>query len=298
MGHHHDHAPANYRRAFALGMVLNVGYILIEVGFGLASNSLALLADAGHNLSDVLGLGLAWAAHHLSQIKPSQRRTYGWRSSTILAALFNSLILLIAVGGIVWEALRRFGQPASISAGAIIWVAALGVAVNTLTAVLFYRGRKRDLNIEGAFLHMAADAAVSLGVVLAGVGIHVTGWAWIDPLTSLIVALVIFLATWQLLAESANLVLHAVPQGIRLDEVRRLLRELPGVESLHDLHVWAMSTTETALTAHLVKPAAGDDDALLMQAAERLYAEFGIEHVTLQIERSPLRCPQAVDGSV
>lgn len=300
MTHRHDHAPANYNKAFAFGVALNVAYIAIEVAFGLLVNSLALLADAGHNLSDVLGLLLAWAAHYLSQIQPSGHRTYGWRSSSILAALFNAIILLVAIGGIVWEALRRFVEPQAVAGTTVMWVAAVGVIINTVTALLFFAGRKSDLNIRGAFLHMAADAGVSVGVVVAGFAIHLTAAQWIDPVTSLLVALVILVGTWGLLRDSVNLALHAVPKEIDLSEVRQYLLDLPGVQRVHDLHVWAMSTTETALTAHLVKPRIENDDALLAEASHQLHHRFNIGHVTLQVERdaNDSRCRQAPDDAV
>jgi cobalt-zinc-cadmium efflux system protein len=297
---HHHHPPANYNRAFAIGIGLNVAYIVVEVVFGLLVNSLALLADAGHNASDVLGLVLAWGAHLLMRVTPTDRRTYGWRSSSILAALFNALILLIAVGGIAWEAIRRFGQPQPIDAATVMWVAGVGVVINTATALLFFKGRKGDLNIKGAYLHMAADAAVSAGVVVAGLAIYATGQAWIDPLTSLVVATVIFIGTWDLFRESVHLALHGVPNQIDSGEVRQCLLEFPGVESVHDLHIWAMSTTETALTAHLVKPSIENDDELLAEASHELHERFHIEHVTLQVERcaDAARCRQAPDDAV
>jgi cobalt-zinc-cadmium efflux system protein len=300
MSHDHNHGRLNYNKAFALGLALNVVYIVVEVVFGLLVNSLALLADAGHNLSDALGLVLAWGAHYLSQIKPSERRTYGWRSSSILAALLNALILLVAVGGIVWEAIRRFGEPQEVVGASMMWVAGVGVVINGATALLFFKGRKGDLNIRGAFLHMAADAGVSLGVVVAGLGIYVLGWQWLDPVTSLVVAGVIFISTWNLLRESVDLALQAVPKKIDVNQVRNYLVCLPGVEHVHDLHIWAMSTTETALTAHLVKPAIDNEDLLLAEASRALHDQFGIEHATLQIERNAdtAQCRQAGTDAV
>jgi cobalt-zinc-cadmium efflux system protein len=285
--HHHHHEAPNYNRAFGIGVALNVLYVLIEAGFGFVAGSLALLADAGHNLSDVLGLVLAWGGHYLAQLPPTARRTYGWRSSSILAALFNALLLLAAIGGIAWEAIRRFSAPEPLGGVTVMAVAAVGVAVNTATALLFLRGRKHDLNIRGAFLHMAADAAVSVGVVLAGWGILATGWYWLDPAVSLAIALVIFLGTWGLLKDSLNLAMHAVPENIDPGEVREFLAALQGVDEVHDLHIWAMSTTETALTAHLVKPDVGDHDGFLRDVAHALHDRFGIEHATLQLERDP-----------
>jgi cobalt-zinc-cadmium efflux system protein len=288
MGHdHHHHHGANYNRAFGIGIALNVIYVATEAGFGLASGSLALLADAGHNLSDVLGLLLAWGGHYLGQLPPTARRTYGWRSSSIMAALFNALLLLAAIGGISWEAVRRFWEPQPTAGTTVMIVAALGVVINTATALLFLKGRKSDLNIRGAFLHMAADAGVSVGVVLAGWGILATGWKWLDPAVSLVIALVIFVSTWRLLKDSLNLAMHAVPEGIDPTEVRKYLATLSGVDEVHDLHIWAMSTTENALTAHLVKPDVGDDDAFLAYVAQELHDRYGIEHATLQLERNP-----------
>ena len=300
MPHDHDHGPASYNRAFAVGVVLNVIYVVIEAGYGFWSGSLALLSDAGHNLSDVLGLLLAWGGHALARLGPSPRRTYGWRSSTILAALFNALILLAAIGGIGWEAVRRFFEPAELGGTTIIAVAAVGVVINTATALLFLRGRAHDLNIRGAFLHMAADAGISLGVVIAGIGIYVTGWTWIDPATSLLIVLVIFIGTWGLFKDSVNLAMDAVPKGIDPGEVGDYLSGLRGVVAVHDLHIWAMSTTEAALTVHLVKPSVEDDDQLLKDAQCELHDRFGIEHVTIQVERSadPLHCRQAPSHKV
>ncbi len=264
---------------------MNAIYIVVEAGCGLAFNSLALLADAGHNTSDVLGLILAWGAHYLARLPASERRTYGWKSSSILAALFNALILLVAVGGIVWEAIHRFLAPVEVGGMTVVWVAGVGVIINTLTAILFFSGRKHDLNIKGAFLHMAADAIVSVGVVIAGLIIAFTGAAWVDPLTSLLVAAVILIGTWGLLKDSANLALHGVPPEVDLAEVRDYLQQLPGVCGVHDIHIWAMSTTEIALTAHLIRPEVQDDDQLLADLSHELHERFGIEHVTIQIER-------------
>jgi cobalt-zinc-cadmium efflux system protein len=300
MNHPHHHGHTDYNRAFAWGIALNAGYILVEVVFGLFVNSLALLADAGHNLSDVLGLVLAWGAHYISRAKASDRRTYGWRSSTILAALANALILLIAVGGLVWEAIRRLAEPSPVGGVTVMWVAALGVVINGITALLFFSGRRRDLNIKGAFMHMAADAAVSLGVVLAGLGIYLTNLPWIDPATTLLVALVIFVGTWDLFRDSVDLAMHAAPRQIDVGQVRDYLSQLPGVDCVHDLHVWAMSTTQTALTAHLVKPRIEDDDQLLAEVTNELHDRFGIEHATLQIERNAeaAMCRQAGEDAI
>ncbi len=288
----HVHATVNYNRAFALGVGLNVIYILIEVGYGLAVGSLALLADAGHNMGDVLGLLLAWGGHYLAQLKPTRRHTYGWHSSTILAALFNALILMVAVGAIASEAIQRFWHPVNVSGTTIMAVAAIGVVINALTAMLFFKGRHQDLNLRGAFLHMAADAGVSLGVVIAGLLTTLYGWAWTDPVVSLIISTVIFVGTWGLLKESVNLAMNAVPMGIDPVEVERFLAKLPGVVEVHDLHVWGLSTTETALTAHLVMPEVTDPDACLLDITAQLSSQLGIGHATLQIERSEtIACP-------
>ena len=286
MSTHADGATSRYGHAFALGVTLNVIYVALEAGFGFWTGSLALLSDAGHNLSDVLGLLLAWGGHTLARVSPSQRRTYGWRGSTILAALFNALILLVAIGGIVWEAARRFTSPVIELPGiTIVVVAAIGVVINTATALLFLRGRKHDLNLRGAFLHMAADAGVSGGVVVAGLGVYYFGWAWIDPVTSLVIAAVIFAATWGLFKESMNLAIQAVPEHIDPSDVASYLAGLEGVAEVHDLHIWSVSTTETALTVHLVKPQVTNEDDFLHRLKEQLHERFDIAHITVQIER-------------
>lgn len=295
-GHHHgglghSHAPANFGSAFAIGTALNLGFVVVQVVFGLFAHSLALLADAGHNLGDVLGLLLAWWASHLVKTAPTERRTYGLGRSSILAALANAVFLLVAVGGITWEAVRRFHDPTPVAGGTVIWVAALGIAINTATALLFMSGRKGDLNVKGAFLHMAADAAVSAGVVVAGIAILYTGWHWLDPVTSLVINAVIVWGTWGLLRDAANLALDAVPTGIETTVVRRYLESQPGVVAVHDLHIWALSTTQTALTVHLVKPDAGIDDSLLVRTCEELREKFGIAHSTIQLERGDAAHP-------
>ena len=297
---HHDHTPTDYGAAFALGVILNVIFVAVEAGYGWWANSLALLADAGHNLSDVLGLLIAWGGYALSKVSPSKERTYGWRGSTILAAMFNALILLIAVGAIAWEAIGRFTDPNEVPAKVVIAVAGVGVVINTITAMLFMRGRQNDLNIRGAYLHMAADALLSLGVVLAGILIAWTGWFWIDPTTSLVIALVILIGTWGLLKESVNLALHAVPKGINVDDLHHFLGQIPGVTQVHDVHVWAMSTTEFAMTAHLVKPSGDNNDQLLRETAESLHHRFNIGHTTIQIERdvNEANCGQADEGTL
>lgn len=282
--HAHAYEPARHDRAFALGVGFNVSFVLIEAGFGFYANSVALLADAGHNLSDVLALLLAWGATALASGPPSERFTYGLRSSTIWAALANAIALLLAVGGIAWEAVARIAHPAAVESGVVIAVALVGVAINSATAVLFLRGKEHDLNIRGAYLHMAADAAVSLGVAFAGAAMLWTGWAWIDSAVSLVISAVIVWSTWGLLRESLALSLHSVPDGIELTAVREYLAHLPGVVAVHDLHVWAMSTTETALTAHVVMPAGQPGDAFLERASHELEHRFRIGHVTLQIE--------------
>lgn len=282
---HHHQAHSDYNRAFAIGVALNVVFIIIEAVFGLLADSLALLADAGHNLSDVLGLLLAWGASYMVKRKPTERHTYGWRKSSILAALMNAIVLMAAIGAIAWEAIRRINDPVPVGGQTIITVAAIGVVINTTTALLFISGRTHDLNIRGAFLHMAADAGVSAGVVAAGLVIFTSGWQWIDPLVSLVIAVIILIGTWGLMRDAFNLALDAVPKGIDPRAVSEYLAGLPGVESVHDLHIWAMSTTETALTAHLVKPDPKDDDILIEKAGRELHEHFGIDHVTLQWER-------------
>lgn len=295
MGHDHDHGSGNYNRAFGVGVALNLAFVAIEAVYGLRAHSLALVADAGHNLSDVLGLLLAWGAAALSSQRPSPRRTYGLRRTSILAALANAILLLIAVGAIAWEAIRRLQQPEPVASGVVIAVALAGIGINTATALLFLRGRKQDLNIRGAFLHMAADAGVSAGVVVAALLMQRTGWLWLDPAVSLAIAVVITIGTWDLLRGSVNLALDAVPEGIAPDQVEVYLAGLPGVLAVHDLHIWGMSTTHVALTAHLVKPELENDDRLLAEACRELHDRFGIEHATLQIERSEVvaRCAQA-----
>jgi len=283
--HKHHHKQTDYSHAFKIGLILNVGFIIIEVVFGLAADSLALLSDAGHNLSDVLGLVLAWGAGYLAQREASDRRTYGWRKSTILAALFNAIILLVAIGGIGGEAIRRLNDPSHVAGATIIWVAAVGVIINGLTALLFMSGRKSDLNIRGAFLHMATDAGVSAGVVLAGIGILITGWQWLDSIVSLLIVMIIFIGTWGLLKDSFNSALDSVPRHIDTEEVRNYLSGLPGVSQIHDLHIWGMSTTEVALTAHLVKQSPENDDSLIAEMKQELHRRFGIEHITIQWER-------------
>ncbi len=282
--HGHRHGPASHDRAFAFGILLNAGFVLVEAWFGWQSQSLALLADAAHNLSDVLALVLAWTAAALGRLAPDARYTYGWRRASILAALLNALILLAAMGALAWEAVQRLGEPQPVEATTVIAVAAAGILVNGLTAALFLRGSRHDLNIRGAFLHMTGDALVSLGVVAAGVLYLWRGWGWLDPAVSLAIALLIFYVTWGLLRQSLHLLLDGVPTGLQLAEVRACLLAQPGVAEVHDLHVWAMSTSETALTAHLVLPDGHPGDDFYARVNAELHRRFGIGHATLQIE--------------
>jgi cobalt-zinc-cadmium efflux system protein len=282
--HPHSHAHPNYGRAFAIGIALNLLYVGGEAVAGIISGSLALLADSGHNLGDVLGLSLSWGAAVLSRRQPSGRFTYGLRSSSILAALANAIILLVVTGGIAWEAVWRITHPVPVASGIVIWVAAAGIVVNGATALLFASGRLHDLNIKSAFLHMAADTLVTAGVVAAGVVIWLTSWYWLDPAVSLIVSAVIVLGTWGLVRNAINLALDAVPEGVDAAAVRAHLLAMPGVTALHDLHIWGMSTTETALTCHLVLPGGHPGDAVLNGVAQQLHHLFGIQHTTIQIE--------------
>jgi cobalt-zinc-cadmium efflux system protein len=284
--HSHSHAPKSFGFAFAVGLALNAGFVVIEAVFGILGNSTALLADAAHNLSDVLGLLVAWAAVGLSRRKPSEQFTYGLRGSSILAALFNAMFLLVAVGGIGWEAILRVQNPAPIVGPMVIAVALVGIAINGFTAWLFAAGRKDDLNIQGAFLHMAADAAVSAGVVVAAAVVMVTGWHWLDPAMSLAICVVILWSTWGLLKNSVRLSLAGVPPGIRTDEVRAFLSARPGVAEVHDLHIWSMSTSEVAMTCHLVMPSGHPGDRFLRDLSHDLDHQFGIGHPTVQIETS------------
>lgn len=258
--------------------------VVVQIIVGYYAGSLALIADAGHNFGDVLGLVLAWAAVLLQKRKPTDHHTYGMRRFSVLAALVNAVVLLVGMGALGWEAIGRFQHPAQVNGVPVIWVAAAGIVINGVSAALFIAGSKHDLNIRSAFLHLASDAVVSLGVVIAGAVILWTGWTWVDPVTSLLIVLVIVVGTWSLFRESLNLALDAAPTGLDVSEVRRYLAGLPGVAELHDLHVWAMSTTETALTAHIVIPGAGSHDALLAQTAAELKERYRIGHVTIQIE--------------
>ncbi|WP_455385913.1 cation diffusion facilitator family transporter [Acidihalobacter prosperus] len=295
--HHHHHAPESYSRAFAIGIALNTAFVVIEAVFGLYADSLALLADAGHNLSDVFALLLAWGALRLTQTRPTERRTYGLRRSSQLASLTNAVVLLMVSGIIAWEAFNRFLQPTPVAENTVIWVAAIGVAINTATALLFMAGQRHDLNVRGAFLHMAADAGISLGVVIGGIAVLLSGWYWLDPLIGLLIVAVIVYGTWGLFRESLDLMLDAVPEGIDAAEVRAYLEKAPGITALHDLHIWATSTTEIALTAHLIKADGCLDDALLGELAAELKSRFGIHHVTIQLEHGDAAHPCPLDAA-
>ena len=284
-GHHH--APSDFGRAFAIGVALNGTYVVAQVAFGLIANSVALLADAAHNLGDVLALVLAWAASVLVKRKPSGRFTYGLRKTSVLAALTNAVLLVFVTGGIAWEAIDRFFNPSPVAGWTVVWVAALGIVINGGTALLFMRGRKSDINIRGAFTHMAADALVSLGVVVAGAAIVFTNWGWLDPAASLVISAVILWGTWGLLRDSIQMSLDAVPAGIDLEVVQKYLCELEGVANVHDLHIWPMSTHETALTAHLLMPAGHPGDQYIAKLCSDLKVRFRISHTTVQIEIDP-----------
>ena len=300
MAHDHEHAghshePPSNNAAFAIGVALNFGFVVAEVFYGLAANSLALISDAGHNLSDVFCLLLAWGATRLTQAAPTKRRTYGWRRSSIFASLINAIILLVVVGGITLEAIRRFAEPQAVAGGTVMAVAAMGIVINGISALLFMAGRKHDLNLKGAFLHMAGDAAVSAGVVVAAFAIKLTGWQWLDPAASLAIGAGIVWGTWGLLRESINLSMDAVPAGIDPQAVENYLANLEGVTAVHDLHIWAMSTTENALTVHLVMEEPPRSDLFLHGVSDTLRERFGIGHATTQIECGDLEhdCRQA-----
>ena len=285
---HHHHKIHNYNRSFAIGIALNIIFVVIEAGYGLVADSLALIADAGHNFSDVMSLMLAWGASYLARKAASSRKTYGYKKTTILASLLNGIILMIAVGAIAYEAVQRLIDPVPVPGTTIIIVASIGVVINTVTALLFMKGMKDDLNIKGAFLHMAADAGVSVGVVIGGIIINATGFYLIDPLLSIIIVVIITIGTWGLLKESFNLTLDSVPEGIDLEEVKNYLGSVEGVTDLHDLHIWAMSTTENALTAHVIINESSDGDTLLKTLNKDLHDKFGIGHTTLQLENEKL----------
>jgi cobalt-zinc-cadmium efflux system protein len=284
LGHAHSHTPTNFGRAFALTTALNLALVAVQVVYGLIADSVALLADAGHNFGDAVGLVLAWIAYSLARVRANERFTYGYRSASILAAFANAVLLLVATGAIAWEAVRRFADPPAVAGTTVMMVAGAGIVINGLSAWILMAGQKDDLNIRGAFLHLVADAAVSVGVVIGGAIIVATGWNWIDPAVSLVIAAVIVWGTWGLLRESFELSMQAVPKGIVLAEVRTYLEGLPGIAGVHHLHVWAMSTTENALTVHLVFPAGHPGDAFLAQVSDALSAKFRIHHPTMQIE--------------
>jgi cobalt-zinc-cadmium efflux system protein len=305
MSHQHEHSPTNFGKAFAIGIVLNMAFVLTEAWYGWTSGSLGLLADAAHNLSDVGGLLLAWAALGVGRLAPNARHTYGWRRGSILASIINAIVLLVAMGSLAWEAMQRLQTNAPIDGVTMMTVAAVGVVINAFTAWLFMGGSKHDLNIRGAFLHMAADALVSLGIVFAGALYLWQGWSWIDPVVSLVVALVVIVGTWSLFKRSLHLLFDGVPDGIDMVGLRRSLQALPGVIAMHDLHVWAISTTENALTAHMVFESHNENqnenhDARLAQATAVIHEVSGITHVSLQFE-SPAyanNCPMNRDSCV
>lgn len=282
--HGHSHAPTSFGRVFAIGVTLNLVIVAAELVFGYLANSLSLISDAAHNFTDVVGLLLAWGGAWLAARQPTARYTYGFRRASILAALGNAALLLIATGGILIEALHRFQDPQPVATGTVMAVATLGILVNGATAVMFMSGRKDDLNIKGAFLHMVGDAGISVGVVIGAALVSVTGWLWLDPAISVAIALAVLWSSWGLARDSVNLALDAIPRGIDHEAVQAYLRDLPGVSEVHDLHIWAMSTTETALTAHLVRPGAGLDDQMLHETCRQLELRFKIKHATLQIE--------------
>ena len=290
MSHNHNHSVSpstlDYNKAFSIGIALNVSYIIIETIFGLLIHSMSLIADAGHNLSDVLGLLLAWGAGYLAKSSMTNKRTYGLRKSTILAAIVNGVLLLLVAGGISFEAIRKFMHPEPVPGNTLMAVALAGVVINGITAALFFKGKEKDLNIKGAFLHMAADATVSLGVATGGLAIIYTGWVWIDPAVSIVILVVITISTWGLLMDSVMLSMDGVPDHIHTEDVRAYLRALPGVTDVHDLHIWAMSTTEYALTAHIIIPEISSKDDFLCETADVLHHMFGITHTTIQIENT------------
>ena len=304
MSHEHEHLPpetaANHLgRAFLVGISLNLAFVALEAVFGVLAHSTALLADAAHNLGDVLGLAMAWGASALARRAPSDLHTYGFRRSTVLAALANAVLLLAAVGAVAWEAIGRFHTRTAPHGTTMMWVAAVGVAVNGISSLLFRRGSKGDVNVRGAFLHLAADAAVSAGVVVAGALVWRTGSAWIDPATSLLVSAIVLYGTWGLLRDALHLAMDGVPRDIDLEKVRAFLRELPEVEAVHDLHVWAMSTTEVALTAHMVMPWPTCEPAIFAELEHELHERFGISHVTVQLDGATARrCARSAPEAV
>lgn len=297
----HSHAPANFNRAFAIGIALNAIFVGIEGFYGWQINSLALLADAGHNLSDVAGLVLAWVGALAARLRPDARHTYGWQRASILAAFANAVLLLVAMGSLAWEAIGRLGAPEPMQGAIIMVVAGIGIFINTATALLFMRGSDSDLNIRSAFLHMAADALVSAGVVVAGGMALWRGWNWLDPVVSLVIAVVIVLGTWRLFRQSLHLLFDGVPDGVNLLEVHRHLRTMNGVDQVHDLHVWAIGTSQIAMTAHLVMPEGHPNDAFFQDATSQLRERFGITHVTLQAVKVPFTrsCnPESISNAI
>ena len=292
-GHGHGHARPGTGRAFVIGITLNLAFVVVEAIFGVLSHSMALIADAGHNLSDVLGLAMAWAAMLLARRKPSARRTYGMRGTTILASLGNALVLLFVTGGVAWESVRRFASPEEVHGKTIIVVALVGVVINGSSAVLLMRDKDRDLNVKSAFAHLAADAAVSLGVAISGAIMLATSWWWLDPAVSVVLSIVILAGTWSVPKSSFHLALQGVPGHVDIDGVRAYLAALPGVCEVHDLHIWAMSTTEVALTAHLVVPYECCEPTFMRDVAKHLHDAFGIEHATIQLE-PPEQAPCAL----
>jgi len=301
MEHSHQHpTPKNYNLVFSVGTALNIIFVIVEVVFGFLSNSLALIADAGHNLGDVLALLLSWGATYLAQRKPTNTKTYGLRRGTILAAFISSLVLLMTMSIVAWEAMGRFTNPSEVNSMTIIVVAAAGVVINTATALLFLSSQHNDLNIKAAFIHMAADAGVSLGVVLAGIAIMLTGILWVDPAISLLIVVVIVISTWGVFRDSFNLAMDGVPKGIDVEEVRNFILQQDGIIEIHDLHIWAMSTTQVALTAHLVRDTTNIDDQFLHRLSKELHNRFKIIHPTIQIEsgKQAHLCGQAHRDSV
>jgi cobalt-zinc-cadmium efflux system protein len=293
--HGHSHAPKDFGFIFAIVTALNIALVMLQVAFGVMANSVALLADAGHNFGDALALLLAWGAHVMCKATPTRRYTYGFRSASILAALANGVILLVATGAIAWEAIHRFSEADEVAGATVMIVAALGIVINGVSAWLLLAGQAGDLNIRGAFLHLVGDALVSVGVVVAGGLILLTSWHWVDPAASLLISAVIIWSTWGLLRNAVNLSLAAVPHGINPDAVRAYLEGLPGVKCIHDLHIWAMSTTETALTVHLVMPTGQAGDAFLLQLSQELHRRFEIDHPTFQVETDGDGCKLAPD---
>lgn len=287
-GNHQHSSPDNYGQGFVIAIALNMTFVVVEFTYGFIANSTALMADAGHNLSDVLGLALAAGASILARQAANERYTYGLRSSSILAALANAMLLLIACGAIAWESVQRFSQPPVVAGLTITLVAVTGVIINGFSAWLFMKGSKGDLNIRGAYLHMAADAAVSAGVVIAGIAMIFTGWYWLDPVASLIIVAVVIMSTWGLLRDSLQLALSAVPAHIKMSAIDAYLRGQPGVTDIHDLHIWGLSTTESALTVHLIMPGGYPGDAFMDNIRETLNTRFSVHHSTVQIEQGTI----------